>query len=54
MFQTGTGDMIHGQPPPEFEALLSDDPDLWLITADMQAWSEAHPCECEALCECEE
>ena len=35
------------------EALLSDDPDLWLVGADMKAWSEAHPCECEGVCECE-
>jgi hypothetical protein len=33
---------------------LSDDPELAMVTADMKAWSEAHPCKCEALCECEE
>jgi hypothetical protein len=36
------------------DALLADDPDVWLAIADMRAWSEAHPCECEALCECEQ
>lgn len=40
--------------PVPVEALLSPDPDLWLVTADMRAWLEAHPCECEALCECED
>ena len=42
----------HSTPVP-LDALLSDDPDLWLATADMRVWSEAHPCSCEALCECE-
>jgi hypothetical protein len=47
----GTG---HGYPTPlPVDALLAEDPDLWLAAADMRAWSEAHPCECEALCECE-
>jgi hypothetical protein len=36
------------------EAALSDDPELALAWADMAAWHEAHPCECEALCECEQ
>jgi hypothetical protein len=44
----------HGDPRPvPIEALLGDDPDLWLVTADMGAWSQAHPCECEALCTCD-
>jgi hypothetical protein len=30
------------------------DPGLALVHADMGAWLEAHPCVCEALCECEE
>jgi hypothetical protein len=45
----------HGGPlPVPPEAALSDDPDLWLVLADMAAWSAAHPCECEALCTCDE
>jgi hypothetical protein len=44
----------HGQPRlVPIDALLGADPDLWLAMANMRAWSEAHPCECEALCECE-
>jgi hypothetical protein len=44
----------HGQPGPvPIDALLGDDPHLWLAMANMRAWSEAHPCDCEALCECE-
>jgi hypothetical protein len=39
--------------PLSVEVLLSDDPDLWLATGDMRAWSDAHPCECEAICECD-
>lgn len=31
-----------------------DDPALALVTADMDAWSDAHPCECAGLCTCEE
>ena len=40
-----------GQVP--IDVLLADDPDIWLAVGDMRAWSEAHPCECEALCECD-
>jgi hypothetical protein len=32
---------------------LGDDPDLAMVTADLHSWAAAHPCECEALCECE-
>jgi hypothetical protein len=42
----------HSSPVP-IDALLADDPDLWLVNADMRAWAEAHPCECEALCTCD-
>jgi hypothetical protein len=47
--------MRHGDPKTEVPAdvFLSDDPDLAMVHADMAAWMEAHPCECEALCECE-
>jgi hypothetical protein len=51
---SGRGHTAHGTVAPvSVEALLSDDPDLWLATGDMRSWSEAHPCECEALCECD-
>lgn len=33
---------------------LGPDPDLAMVEADMRAWEEAHPCECDALCVCEE
>lgn len=39
------------------EAALSDDPELALAWADMNAWHEAHPCVCEtkgeAFCNCD-
>lgn len=45
----------HGRAGPvPIDALLADDPDVWLAVADMRAWSEAHPCECEALCKCDQ
>jgi hypothetical protein len=34
------------------EAALDDDPELALAWADMGTYHDAHPCECEALCEC--
>jgi hypothetical protein len=44
----------HGrQKPVPIDAALADDPALWLVTADLAAWSAAHPCECEALCRCD-
>jgi hypothetical protein len=46
--------IVHGHSSPvPIDALLADDPDLWLATADLGAWSDAHPCECEALCTCD-
>lgn len=46
----------HGQPVAgvDLEVWLGDDPALALVHADMHAWSLAHPCECEALCTCDE
>jgi hypothetical protein len=32
---------------------VGPDPDLALVAADLHAWAVAHPCECEALCECD-
>jgi hypothetical protein len=48
--------MRHGEPQTEVpvDVFLSDDPDLAMVTADMDAYLDAHPCDCEALCECEE
>jgi hypothetical protein len=44
----------HGDTPGvDLGVFLGPDPDLALVQADMGAWAEAHPCECEALCECE-
>ncbi len=42
-----------GSAPP-LEALTSADPELHLVEADPHAWLLAHPCECEALCHCED
>ena len=45
----------HGETPGlDVAVWLGPDPELALVHADMAAWSEAHPCECEALCECDE
>ena len=38
--------------PPE--ACLADDPELWLVNADLVVWGLAHPCECDGVCECED
>lgn len=48
--------MDHNQPNNEvhLETWLGADPALALVTADLKAYSDAHPCECEALCECED
>lgn len=48
--------MRHGEPQEAFpvDVWLGDDPELALVHADMAAWHEAHPCECQALCECED
>ena len=44
----------HGEPlPVPLDALLADDSELHLVTADMHAWLDAHPCDCEALCTCD-
>lgn len=48
--------MRHGDPAPEtpLDVFLSDDPDLAMVNADMDAYLDAHPCDCEALCVCDE
>lgn len=48
---------MHGDSQQEefpLEVWLGDDPELALVHADMDAWMDAHPCECESLCECED
>lgn len=32
---------------------LGPDPEIALVEADFGAWADAHPCDCEALCECD-
>ena len=32
---------------------IGDDPELSLVHADAHVWMLAHPCDCEALCECD-
>lgn len=46
----------HGEPADEFplDVWLGLDPELALVHADMGEWMDAHPCDCEAMCECEE
>jgi hypothetical protein len=47
--------MSHGAPSEvDPAAFLGDDPALSLVTANQVAWSLAHPCECEALCTCDD
>jgi hypothetical protein len=44
---------MHGDTPGvDLQVFLSPDPELALVQADMGAWAEAHPCGCEAMCEC--
>lgn len=47
--------MSHLIPVPDvpIQVFLSDDPDLALVHADLNTWADAHPCDCETLCECE-
>ena len=47
-------DFRHGHPQPiPLDVYLGPDPWLALVTADLDVWLLAHPCECEALCECD-
>lgn len=45
----------HGSVEEEFPigVWLGPDPELALVHADMDAWAEAHPCDCHALCVCD-
>lgn len=43
----------HGAPSPvDLATFFGDDPELALVTADQEDYRNAHPCECEALCTC--
>lgn len=46
--------MRHGEPqqPVDPDVFLGDDPDLAMVDADLNAWADAHPCECEGICGC--
>jgi hypothetical protein len=45
----------HGDTPGvDLAVFLGPDPELALVLADLGSWAEAHPCECEAMCECGE
>ncbi len=50
----------HGETAPvTLEAFLLTvmadcDPDLLLVNADPKAWSDAHPCDCEGTCLCDQ
>lgn len=48
--------MKHGEYDDEFPiaVFLGPDPELALVHADMDAWLEAHPCDCDAKCTCEQ
>jgi hypothetical protein len=45
----------HGEYDDEFpvQVFLGPDPDLALVHADLSEWMDAHPCDCEAICECD-
>ncbi len=40
-------------PEADWIAMLADDPDLHMVNANPRAWSDAHPCHCEATCHCD-
>ena len=42
--ELGDSDIPEGHP----------DPELLLVFADLSQWVKDHPCECEALCTCDE
>ncbi len=53
------GEVRHGDPAPAdtldaLAVLDSHDADLALVVADMDTWADAHPCDCDAMCECDE
>ena len=46
---------LHGAPLGDFplETWLSEDSDLAYVVVSLEAWLDAHPCECDGVCECE-
>lgn len=48
--------MQHGKTSGEvpIEVFFGPDKDLALVTGDLHAWNESHPCDCHALCTCEQ
>jgi hypothetical protein len=45
----------HGRSYPlTYDDLTAPDVDLRLAWADASAWADAHPCDCDALCVCED
>ncbi len=44
---------VNPQYPEKSRGALAGDPDLHMITADPAAYDRAHPCDCEALCDCD-
>lgn len=47
--------MKHGAPTElPLDVWLGDDPELALAVADMDEWALAHPCDCHAMCVCDE
>lgn len=45
---------LHGAPLPTTpDLLLTADPDLWLVCANLTVWLAAQSCRCEALCVCD-
>jgi hypothetical protein len=49
--------VIHGRTSGVVDAptfLFGPDPSLAMVEANMTAWLKAHPCACEARCECDD
>jgi hypothetical protein len=40
--------------PLTVDDLTAPDADLRLVWADASAWADAHPCDCDALCVCDD
>ncbi len=47
------GAYVCHDPEADWIAMLADDPDLHMVNADPVVYDQAHPCECEGLCECD-
>ncbi len=40
--------------PVDLPTFFGQDPELALVHADPVAWSDAHPCDCDGLCLCDD